>query len=151
MRLVSVLWLCLFVASFNGCQSSDRKGGPVSNVAMVTKTTDSATFTTLQWMDSTDKNFGKIAEGQKLEVAFHFKNSGDHPLIIEKVQPSCGCTVAEQPTEPVAPGNEGVIKASFNSEGRVGPNHKTLFVYANTKGTTSHELKFEVEVEKKKW
>ena len=151
MRLASILWLCFYAAMFNACQSTDKKVAPMSNVAMVAKATDSATFTTLQWLDSANKNFGKIAEGQKLEVAFHFKNTGDHPLIIEKVQPSCGCTVAEQPTEPVAPGKEGVIKASFNSEGRVGPNHKTLFVYANTKGTTSHELKFEVEVEKKKW
>ena len=67
------------------------------------------------------------------------------------MQPSCGCTVAEQPNEPVAPGKESIIKASFNSEGRVGINHKTLFVYANTKGTSTNELKFEVEVEKKKW
>jgi hypothetical protein len=72
-------------------------------------------------------------------------------LIIEKVQPSCGCTVAEQPEEPIGPGKEGVIKASFNSEGRIGPNHKTLYVFANTKGNRSHELHFEVEVEKKKW
>jgi len=59
--------------------------------------------------------------------------------------------VAEQPEAPISPGKEGVIKASFNSEGRVGPNHKTLYVYANTKGSRSHELRFEVEVEKKKW
>ena len=151
MRLVPVLWLCSCVTAFNACQQTDNKVAPLSNVAMVTKKMDRATFTTLQWLDSTDKNFGKIAEGQKLEVNFHFKNTGYHPLIIERVQPSCGCTVAEQSTEPVAPGKEGVVKASFNSEGRVGPNHKTLYVYANTKGTTSHELRFEVEVEKKKW
>jgi hypothetical protein len=66
-------------------------------------------------LDSTSKNFGRITEGQKLEVSYKFRNSGDQPLIIEKVQPSCGCTVAEQPTEPIAPGNEGVIKALFTS------------------------------------
>ena len=46
-------------------------------------------------------------------------------------------------------GSDLVVK--FNSEGRVGSNHKTLYVYANTKGNTSHELQFDVEVEKKKW
>jgi hypothetical protein len=151
MRLMPLLILCFCAVGFNACQSTDKKISPMSNLAIAEKASDSASFTSLQWLDSADKNFGKIAEGQKLEVAFHFKNTGEHPLIIEKVQPSCGCTVAEQPTEPVAPGKDGVIKASFNSEGRVGPNHKTLFVYANTKGTTSHELHFEVEVEKKKW
>jgi hypothetical protein len=66
------------------------------------------------------------------------------------VTPSCGCTVAEQPTEPVLAGNMGTIKAVFDSERHVGINHKTLQVVANTKGTTNHELKFVVEVEKKK-
>jgi hypothetical protein len=112
---------------------------------------DSASMTSIQWLDSTDKNFGKIAEGQKLEVSYRFRNSGNQPLIIEKVQPSCGCTVAEQPAEPIAPGKEGVIKAAFNSEGRIGSNHKTLYVYANTKAGRSQELRFEVVVEKKKW
>src|SRR5580698_9987803 len=75
--------------------------------------TDTTQFTTVQWLDST-KDFGRIEEGQKLEVSFRFRNAGDKPLVIQRVQPSCGCTVAEQPTEPVAPGAEGLIKAVFN-------------------------------------
>src|SRR5882672_8005592 len=135
MRYLSGLFL---VAVLAGSCMNDNKGGAGSPVAAVT---DSSKFTTIQWLDST-KDFGKIAEGQKLEVSFRFKNTGDKPLVIEKVQPSCGCTVAEQSTEPIAPGAEGQVKASFNSEGRTGVNHKTLFVYANTKGSRSHSLQF---------
>jgi hypothetical protein len=112
---------------------------------------DSSLFTKITWLDSTDRNFGTIPEGQKLEVAYRFLNSGTKPLIIARVQPSCGCTVAEQPEEPVLPGKEGVIKASFNSEGRVGINHKKLYVIANTSGTQSNEVQFSVLVQKKKW
>lgn len=144
---ISIFLLCMAAA----CQSGDKKSGPLSKEAMVLHPKDSSKFTSIQWLDSTNRDFGKIAEGKKLEVSFRFKNTGDQPLIIEKVEPSCGCTVAEQPTEPILSGKEGIIKASFNSEKRIGPNHKTLFVYANTKGTRSHELQFEVEVEKKKW
>ena len=136
------------------CQGGSKKGvgGPISNLsALAPAAGDTATFTTIEWLDSASRHFGKIAEGQKLDVSFRFRNTGTRPLVIQKVQPSCGCTVAEQPTEPVAPGAQGAIRASFNSEGRVGSNHKTLYVYANTKGTTSHELQFDVEVEKKKW
>ncbi|MES1159834.1 MAG: DUF1573 domain-containing protein, partial [Bacteroidota bacterium] len=125
------------------CKNNDSKGS-----AAPAPITDSTQFTTIQWLDSS-KDFGKIEEGQKLEVAFRFKNTGDKPLVIEKVQPSCGCTVAEQSTEPIAPGGEGQIKASFNSQGRTGINHKTLYVYANTKGTRSHSLQFVVQVDKK--
>ncbi len=134
---------CLAVFLIAGCKSNDKSGASVAKTI-----TDSTQFTTIQWLDSS-KDFGKIEEGQKLEVSFRFKNTGDKPLVIERVQPSCGCTVAEQSTEPIAPGAEGQVKASFNSQGRTGVNHKTLFVTANTKGTQSHSLQFVVQVEKK--
>jgi len=143
-RTFSILALVAVLAG--SCRSNDRNasaGSPGSKTI-----TDSAQFTTIQWLDSA-KDFGKIQEGQKLEVAFRFRNTGDKPLIIERVQPSCGCTVAEQSAEPIAPGKDGQIKATFNSEGRTGVNHKTLFVRANTKGTQDHSLQFVVEVEKK--
>ncbi|HSZ86683.1 MAG TPA: DUF1573 domain-containing protein [Puia sp.] len=136
----------ILTATIFSCVNKD-KPATINEAALK----DSANFTTIQWLDSTNKNFGTIAEGQKLEVAFHFKNSGNKPLVIARVQPSCGCTVAEQPTEPIAPGKEGNIKAVFDSENHTGVNHKTLYVYANTKGTQANELQFAVVVEKKKW
>jgi hypothetical protein len=109
---------------------------------------DSANFTSIQWIDST-KDYGKINEGDKLEVLFRFKNTGTKPLIIESVHPSCGCTVANPPTEPIAPGAEGEIKGSFDSNGKSGLQHKTITVMANTKGVQSHELSFSVDIQKK--
>jgi len=109
---------------------------------------DSSKFTTIEWIEQS-KEYGKITEGQKLEVSFRFKNTGDKPLIIESVRPSCGCTVADPPKEPIAPGAEGEIKGSFNSEGKEGEQHKTLFVTANTKGGQTHDLTFAVTVLKK--
>ncbi|HVU83311.1 MAG TPA: DUF1573 domain-containing protein [Puia sp.] len=113
--------------------------------------TDSSQFTSIRWLDSTYRNFGTIPEGKKLEVSFRFLNSGTKPLIIEQVRPSCGCTVAEQPAEPILPGKEGVIKAVFNSEGRTGVNNKSIYVMANTKGHQNNEVRFSVIVDKKKW
>ena len=146
MRLVClVFFIASFVISCGGDVSV--KNGTTS--MQIPK--DSSLFTKITWLDSTDRNFGTIPEGQKLEVAYRFLNSGAKPLIIARVQPSCGCTVAEQPEEPILPGKEGVIKASFNSEGRVGINHKKLYVIANTSGTQSNEVQFSVLVQKKKW
>jgi hypothetical protein len=109
---------------------------------------DTASFTTVQWIDSV-KDYGKITEGQKLEVVFRFKNTGSKPLVIESVHPSCGCTVADPPKEPIAPGAEGAIKGSFDSNGKSGQQHKTINVMANTKGLQSHDLAFTVDVQKK--
>lgn len=110
---------------------------------------DTARFTTIQWLDSASRNYGTIVEGEKLNVAFRFRNTGTTPLVIGQVRPSCGCTIAEQPQKPIAPGEEGQIKAIFNSQGHTGINHKTLFVNANTKGTQNYPLQFVVQVDKK--
>lgn len=106
---------------------------------------DSANYTSIQWIDSV-KEMGSIREGQKMEVSFRFRNTGSKPLVIANAQPSCGCTVPEKPEKPVMPGEEGLIKAVFDSEGRSGTNHKTITVTANTTGTTSHVLEFNVNV-----
>ena len=109
---------------------------------------DTSKLTKIEWIDSTF-DMGRVVEGEKLEVAFRFKNVGTHPLVISSIVPSCGCTVAEKPEEAVAPGNEGVVKAAFNSQGRIGLNHKNLTVNMNTREGT-YNLKFAVEVLAKK-
>jgi hypothetical protein len=110
---------------------------------------DTARYTNIQWLDSASRDYGKIPEGQKLDVSYRFRNTGSTPLVIGQIRPSCGCTIAEQPKAPIAPGAEGQIRATFNSQGHSGVNHKTLFVTANTKGTQNYSLQFVVQVEKK--
>ncbi len=138
-----LLLATLVLTCIAGCGS-----GANDNKAVNAALADTARYTTIEWLDST-RDYGKVPEGQKLDVAFRFRNTGATPLVIGQVRPSCGCTIAEQPQEPIAPGSEGQIKAVFNSEGRSGINHKTLFVSANTKGKQDYSLQFVVEVEKK--
>lgn len=142
MRFTIVIFLLVgFIA---GCKQKDASKSAMADSSL----TDSTKLTSIEWKQQTI-DFGKITEGQKLEVVYHFKNTGTKPLIISKVEPGCGCTVAETPTEPIAPGKEGIIKGAFDSNGRVGTQHKSIYVSANTKGTQHHELVFTVEVDKK--
>jgi hypothetical protein len=76
--------------------------------------------------------FGKVKAGTFVTHDFHFKNTGKNPLIIKDAQASCGCTVADFPKEPIAPGGSGVIKAKFDTEGRNSMQAKYISVYANT-------------------
>ena len=101
--------------------------------------------TSITWKDTT-KNLGNIDAGQKLEVVYTFTNTGKKPLVIKDVRASCGCTVPERPQEPIMPGKGGFIKAIFNSEGRMGLNHKTITVQANTTPSETHQLEFTVNV-----
>lgn len=149
MRLfIALSVLTIAAASCNGPVKKEVNNASLPVTTLPEEQKDTANFTTIQWIDSI-KDYGKITEGQKLEVLYRFKNTGNKPLIIESVHPSCGCTVADPPKEPVAPGAEGQIKGSFDSNGKSGQQHKTIFVMANTKGIQNHELAFTVNVEKK--
>jgi Protein of unknown function (DUF1573) len=123
-------------------------GGDNRAIAMQQVMRDSTRYTSIQWLDSS-KDFGNIIEGAKVAVTYRFRNTGALPLVITQVRPSCGCTIAEQPQEPIAPGAEGKISATFNSQGHPGINRKTLFVTANTRGTQNYSLHFVVVVGKK--
>jgi len=96
--------------------------------------------TTIQWLDSIDQNIGSIHKGEVVEIRWHFKNTGDKPLIVEKVTPGCGCTSANGPKQPVAPGKEDVITATFDSKNFEGTQHKSVTVQANYKNNTSGGL-----------
>lgn len=125
--------------SFTACQNNEKGRGQVASNA-------AGGLTTIEWLDSS-KNLGKISQGQKLQIAFRFRNSGKNPLVIESVRPSCGCTVAEYPKEPIQPGQEAQITGSFDSNGREGLQHKEISVTANTEGSTEHKLIFEVDIQ----
>ncbi|KYP14906.1 DUF1573 domain-containing protein [Flavihumibacter sp. CACIAM 22H1] len=147
-----ILLLSMLALAAVACQNSPAKEAeaPVTGTAPATAAetvnqVDSTQFTTIEWIDQ-NKDYGKVTEGQQVEVAFRFKNSGTKPLVIYSVAPACGCTAAEPPKEPILPGNEGVIKGSFDSKGRVGTNNKSIHVRANTSGSMDHHLQFKVEV-----
>jgi hypothetical protein len=135
--------------SLVACKTNDKKtpGSIVPKEERDKALKDSVNFTTIQWLDSTYKDMGKIKEGQQVEVAFRFKNSGTKNLVIDDVTASCGCTVPEKPEQAFAPGQEGVIKAKFNSKDRpIGEARKEVYVTANTKPETLQTLTFRVEI-----
>jgi hypothetical protein len=135
--------------SLAACQTVDKKatGKTLSQEEKDKAAKDSANFTTIQWLDSTFMDLGKVKEGRVVEVSYRFKNTGDHNLIITDVSAQCGCTVPEKPEEPIAPGKEGVIKAKFDSKGRpIGEARKEVYVKANTAPQKDMTLTFRVEI-----
>lgn len=133
--------LLIATTALFACQSTDKKTKELSK-----KPGAPIETTSIQWLDSTSVNLGKIKEGQVVEVSYRFKNSGDKNLVIESVNASCGCTVPERPEKPIAPGEEDVIKAKFDSRGKPGHQQKTITVVSNTPENTQ-TLSFSVEVE----
>jgi hypothetical protein len=60
-------------------------------------------------------DFGKIKQGTPVETTLKFTNTGDKPLIISTVEPSCGCTVAKFTNTPVKKGETGFITLTYNA------------------------------------
>jgi hypothetical protein len=103
--------------------------------------------TTIQF-DTTKHDFGTIKEGTVVKHSYHFKNTGEHPLLISNAVASCGCTVPSYPKEPIPPGGEGDIEVEFNSKGRKGHQEKNVLVYSNAQLETM-SIGFVVEVKEK--
>ena len=66
-------------------------------------------------------------------------------MVIERVQPGCGCTVADYPKQAIAPGAESEVTAEFDSKGKEGLQKKNITVFANT-SEYSTTLWFEVTI-----
>jgi len=80
-------------------------------------------------------NYGKIDKGSDGKRVFVFTNVGDQPIVIKRIQSSCGCTVPKKPEKPVMPGEKGEIKVSYATN-RVGGFSKSITIYSNAKNPT---------------
>ena len=78
-------------------------------------------------------SYGTIKQGESITHNFEFTNTGKEPLVITSAHGSCGCTVPDWPKEPIKKGEKGVIKVTFNSAGKMGPQDKTVTINSNAK------------------
>jgi hypothetical protein len=115
-------FLLLFVAFYGMAQTANVKvesGAP-------------GAAPNFEWVETTH-NFGDIPQGTPVTYEFEFVNSGQVPLIISNVRGSCGCTVTDYSKEPVAPGEKGMVKATYNAKA-LGAFNKSIRVTANVEG-----------------
>ncbi len=132
-----LLTALLFSIIIIGCKNTTATSVDIKGAA-----TDTAKFTTIQWIDSI-KNVGNVQFGVTVSIPFKFKNTGNYPLMILSAEPGCGCTVTDFPKQAIAPGEEGTITAAFDSnKGHEGEFRKNINVSTNTKGSTSQVLYF---------
>jgi hypothetical protein len=92
--------------------------------------------------------FPKTNEGKLLEHTFVVTNTGKSPLVISGYKVECTCTKAFLPKEPILPGKSGVIKITFDSEGKAFYQDRIIYLETNTKRKTE-KIRFKVYVEPK--
>ncbi len=126
MKLLNTILLILLTASLN--IFAQQQGANIS-------------------FDKEVHDFGTLKEnGGISDYRFEFTNTGNQPLILTNVKPSCGCTSGEWSREPIVPGARGFIEVKFNPKGRPGPFNKSIAVSSNAiKPTTILHIKGNVE------
>ena len=97
----------------------------------------------MDFKDATHE-FGTVPEGPDALCEFTFKNTGNEPIVIQKAQPSCGCTVPSFSSTPVPPGATGTINVAYHTKGKPTPFTKTITVMSNA-GTKVLTIKGVVE------
>jgi hypothetical protein len=77
-------------------------------------------------------DFGNVKEESgTVSAVFSFKNVTPHPIIIVKVETSCGCTTPQYSKDSIMPGDTGFVRAIYETRGRDGNFNKNLFVHFN--------------------
>ena len=123
--------ISLFI--FTGCNSGGKNGSEpisadlVNNPNSASGNSTKGSLPVIQF-EETEHDFGRIIEGETVSFLFKFKNSGKSDLIIAEVSTSCGCTVPSYPKTPIRPGENGVVKVAFNSNGKRGYQSKNIVV-----------------------
>ncbi|WP_298263094.1 DUF1573 domain-containing protein [uncultured Lutibacter sp.] len=75
-------------------------------------------------------DYGKIELNADGVRVFKFKNIGKSPLVITKIDSSCGCTVPKKPTDPIMPGETGEIEVKYATN-RPGGFSKMITLHSN--------------------
>ncbi len=83
--------------------------------------------------ESETHDFGKIKLDQNATYTFNFTNEGEAPLIISKIEPTCGCTIGEYTQTPVKKGEKGFIKVTIKKSGSPLPFNTAVTVTSNAR------------------
>ena len=62
-------------------------------------------------------DFGVYGARETVCCDFVFRNDGDVPFVIQKIEPSCGCLSVEYPKHPVLSGAIDTIHVSYDGNG----------------------------------
>jgi hypothetical protein len=81
---------------------------------------------------------GTVVKGEVITAKIKVTNTGSYPLVIASVQPSCSCTIAEKPENPLQPGEEAIIIARVETDRLTGNYvNKSVNIVANTEPSTT--------------
>ncbi len=101
--------------------------------------------TTVRVADSI-RHYYAMVTGEELSLNYELENTGEEPLIIEDIQPSCGCIVVDWDTKIIPPGQKLKLHFTYNSIKNVGYVRHIVRVFGNIEPKGVTNLVFDVNV-----
>lgn len=93
-------------------------------------------------------NFGKVKEGEILDLSISVTNNGDSDLHIKKIKSSCGCTAALMSEKNLKPNESGKLKIEFDTKNLSGQIARTVTLYSNDPKHPTRVLTLIANIEK---
>ncbi len=124
MKRIIFLTVLIFVGFLTlNAQNNNDWSNNNSRSAKLTKS-NSNSKSDVTW-EETIIDLGKVKYQQPQIVIFKMKNTSSKPILITNAETSCGCTDAEFPRKPIAPGKTANISVTYEADD-IGTFHKTI-------------------------
>ena len=93
------------------------------------------------------RHYYAILNGQKLDIMFEIKNTGDYPLFISEILSTCGCiTLKESSINNIPAGKTGRLLLTYDSSKNIGYVEHFITLYGNFLTSETQEIVFDVNV-----
>jgi hypothetical protein len=127
MYLNKCLALCTIVLMMGSCMNLD-------------------TETKIRVKDS-GRHYYPIVQGQELQIVYEIENTGDFPLNVNEILPTCGCILVDETTKTNIPSKGSIfLKVTYNSNKNIRLVNHYIYLYGNFNKTKPLALNFDVHV-----
>ena len=102
-------------------------------------------MTTVAIVDSV-RHYYPVLTGQVITLSYELENTGDQPLIIRDIQPSCGCIEPQLDSKMVLPGKKVRLLFKYESAKNIGYVQQVIRVHGNIKPNGIAKMLFDINV-----
>ncbi len=134
-----ILFILLFFATACGGPQATKTAGGENAVFDISPGILSERADTTVWI-------GKLRAGEIVQYDAWLRNTGEVPLVIIKVETSCGCTSVDFEHKPIPPGGKGKFSFRFDSRGMWGMQMKAIDIRTSA-GPKAFQLFVQAQVE----
>ncbi len=138
--LLGIFLFALFSLVITGCIENKNSAEP-SQKALETEAPPHIE------VDQSSLNLGTGKQGEEITGTILLLNSGDAPLQIKTITPSCGCTVAKMSSKSIAPHKSAALQLSLDTRGKKGDVYKNIVITSNDPAQKNFSFEVHAKVE----